>query len=65
MPNVIIDGPKITDVEVKRTLVKEITDAVEKAYGIPRHAYVVTINGHAPEDVGVGGELVVDRIGKK
>jgi len=24
MPNVVIDGPKIEDLEVKRTLVKEI-----------------------------------------
>jgi len=39
MPNVVIDGPKIEDLEVKRTLVKEITDALEKAYKIPRFAY--------------------------
>ncbi len=41
MPNVVIDGPKINDLEVKRQLIKEITDALEKAYKIPRNAYII------------------------
>ena len=32
MPNVIIEGPRIQDVEIKRVLVKEVTDALKKAY---------------------------------
>ncbi len=60
MPNVTIDGSKIEDVEVKKVLVKEITDAMEKAYKFPIQAYVVIINEHKPENVGVGGRLVVD-----
>ena len=60
MPNVTIDGPKIEDVDVKRTLVKEVTDAMEKAYKIPRQAYVVLINEHKSDNVGVGGRLVAD-----
>ena len=61
MPNAIIDGPPIKDLDVKRALVKEITDAMEKAYRIPRNAYVVVIKENLPENVGVGGELVMDR----
>ena len=61
MPNVTIEGPRIEDVEIKRTLVKDITDALEKAYKIPREAYVVVIKENAPENVGVGGTLIVDR----
>ena len=61
MPNIIIDGPKIEETEAKRVLVKEITDAVEKAYRLPRMAFVVTIKENLPENVGVGGELVIDR----
>ncbi|MEA2032996.1 MAG: 4-oxalocrotonate tautomerase DmpI [Euryarchaeota archaeon] len=61
MPNVTIDGPKIEDVEIKRVLVKEITDALEKAYKIPREAYVVLIKENLPENVGVGGKLILDR----
>lgn len=61
MPNVVIDGPPIKDLEVKRVLVKEVTDALEKAYKIPRQAYVVLIKENLAENVGVGGELIVDR----
>jgi len=61
MPNAYIDGPKIESVEAKRALVKEVTDAMEKAYKFPRQAYVVTITENPPENVGVGGELISDR----
>ena len=61
MPNATIDGPPIQDLEIKRVLVKEITDAMEKAYKIPREAYVVLIKENKPENVGVGGELIIDR----
>jgi 4-oxalocrotonate tautomerase len=61
MPNVTIEGPKIEEVEIKRELVKEVTDALEKAYKIPREAYVVLIKENSPENVGVGGKLIIDR----
>ncbi|MCK4383520.1 MAG: tautomerase family protein [Candidatus Lokiarchaeota archaeon] len=61
MPNVIIDGPPIKDLEVKRVLVKEVTDAMEKAYKIPREVYVILIKENLPENVGVGGKLIIDR----
>ena len=61
MPNATIDGPPIEDLEIKRVLIKEITDAMEKAYKIPRQAYVVLIKENKPENVGVGGELIIDR----
>lgn len=61
MPNVTIEGPKIEDIEIKRVLVKEITDALEKAYKIPREAYVVVIKENPPENVEVGGKLIIDR----
>jgi len=61
MPSVTIEGPKIEEVEIKRELVKEITDALEKAYKIPREAYVIVIKENSPENVGVGGKLIIDR----
>jgi len=61
MPNVTIDGPKIKEVEVKRVLVKEVTDALEKAYKLRREALVVVIKENLPENVGVGGKLIIDR----
>ena len=64
MPNAYIDGPPIKDLEAKRALTGEITDAMEKAYGIPRQAYVVIIRENPPENVCVGGELLCDRISR-
>jgi 4-oxalocrotonate tautomerase len=61
MPTVTIEGPKIDDVGTKRVLVKEITDALERAYKIPRAAYVVVLKENPPENVGVGGTLIIDR----
>ena len=61
MPTVIINGPRIEDIEVKRVLVREITDALEKAYKIQREAYSVVIKENLPENVGVGGVLIIDR----
>ncbi len=31
MPTITIDGPKIDDIEVKRNLVKDLTEAAAKA----------------------------------
>lgn len=64
MPLAIVDGPQIEDLNLKRTLVKEITDALEKAYGIKRESYIVIVRESLPENVAVAGELVLDRIRK-
>ncbi|MBN1800518.1 MAG: tautomerase family protein [Candidatus Lokiarchaeota archaeon] len=61
MPNIIIEGPIIENIEIKRTLVKDITEIVEKAYGIPKEHIIITIKEFSPENVGVGGELISDR----
>ncbi|GAH42101.1 unnamed protein product [marine sediment metagenome] len=60
MPNVTIDGPKIEDIEIKRVLIREITDSLEKAYKTPREHIVVLINEHLSENVGVAGKLISD-----
>jgi len=59
MPTVNIDGPIIKDIEIKRKLVREMTKVASEAYGIKE--IVVLINEHSPENVGVNGELVIDR----
>ncbi len=64
MPNIHIDGPPIRDLGKKRALTREVTDAMERAYGILRQAYVVIVNEHPPENVCVGGELICDRVTK-
>ena len=61
MPNITIEGPKIKDIDTKRTLVKELTDAAAKAYGLPVKIMVVLIKENSPENVSVGGQLISDR----
>jgi 4-oxalocrotonate tautomerase len=61
MPNINIDGPIIKDIDKKKMLVREMTDAAVKAYGLPRETIVVVIKENPPENVGVGGQLLIDR----
>jgi 4-oxalocrotonate tautomerase family enzyme len=61
MPIVQINGPKINDIELKRVLVKEVTDSLQKAYKLPLETYTVIINENSSENVGVSGRLIVDR----
>lgn len=61
VPIVTLEGPQITEIEVKRTLVREITTAAAKAYGFPEEKIVVLVNENDPRNVAVGGVLVADR----
>ena len=61
MPNITFDGPRITDLAKKRELIRSVTDAAVKAYGLPKQAMVVVLKENPPENVGIGGELLADR----
>ena len=61
MPTITAEGPPIKELDRKRTLVQEMTDAATKAYGLPKDVIVVVIKENPPENVAVGGKLIVDR----
>jgi len=61
MPIITVEGPEIKDMEKKRALAEALTDAATNAYGLPRKAMVVLIKENSPENVSVGGHLIVDR----
>jgi len=61
MPTITVEGPPIQDINKKRTLAREVTDAATKAYGLPREIIVVVMKENAPENVSVGGRLIIDR----
>jgi 4-oxalocrotonate tautomerase len=61
MPNIYIEGPPIKDLDKKRKLVAEITDAAAEAFGLPKEAIIVTIRENLPENVAIGGRLLIDR----
>lgn len=64
MPVITVNGPKIDDLDTKRMLAKELTRAAHKAYGLPEAKIVVYIKENIPDNVAVGGELIIDRDGK-
>ena len=64
MPTITVEGPSIRDIETKREMVRTMTDAAHKAYKLPREVIVVVIKENAPENVSVGGELIVDKHGQ-
>ena len=64
MPNIQIDGPKIQSMERRRQLIAKLTDAAAEAYGLSKEHIVVLIRENAPENVGVGGQLLADRLKK-
>ena len=61
MPTITLEGPPITDIDTKRTLTRKITEAATKAYGLPENVIVVVIKENLPENVSVGGQLIIDR----
>jgi 4-oxalocrotonate tautomerase len=61
MPNITLSGPRIDDLDKKRELVRSLTGAAARAYGLPEQTIVVVIQENAPENVSVGGQLVSDR----
>lgn len=60
MPNIILDGPKMTR-EQKAQLVREFTETAGRILNIPTDAFIVTIKENSLENVGVGGRLLADR----
>lgn len=61
MPHITLSGPRIESLETKRRLVRAITAAAVDAYRLPEETIVVVIKENAPENVSVGGQLIVDR----
>ncbi|MCD6217159.1 tautomerase family protein [bacterium] len=62
MPTIRIDGPPVTDLDVKRQLVKELSEAAAKAYGLPINIITVLIRENKQENVGTGGQLLLDKL---
>jgi len=61
MPIIAVEGPPIRELDKKRTFAQELTAAATRAYGLPKEVIVVLMKENAPENVSVGGQLIVDR----
>jgi len=58
MPIITVEGPKL-QVEQKRQLAKKLTEAAVEVYKI--EDIIVLIRENSPENVGIRGQLIVDR----
>ncbi len=61
MPIITIDGPKLSK-EQKKDLVESFTREAVRVTKIPIQGFVVLINENDPDNVGVAGELLSDKM---
>ncbi|MCX7969254.1 MAG: 4-oxalocrotonate tautomerase family protein [Armatimonadetes bacterium] len=60
MPVIQVDGPQIS-VDKKRELARRLTEVAAEVYEMGKEHIIVLIRENPPENVAVGGELIVDR----
>lgn len=63
MPVITIDGPHMSK-EQKKDLVESFTREAARITNIPTQAFMVLINETDPDNVGVAGELLSERMTK-
>jgi 4-oxalocrotonate tautomerase len=62
MPVIQVNALRQPDVDKKRKLVARLADLMVEIYGVPRSSVVVMIKEDDPENVGLGGELALDKL---
>ncbi|AKL93798.1 putative 2-hydroxymuconate tautomerase [Clostridium aceticum] len=63
MPHISFEGPKLTK-EQKEELVRKITEVSTSVLKLPKEAFTVVIRENDLENVGVGGELLANKLKK-
>ena len=61
MPTIFFYGPEL-DNGKKKELIKSFTETASKLTGIDKSAFVVYLRASSPDNVGVGGELLKERL---
>ena len=64
MPTIFFYGPKL-DKEKSKEMIKSFTETASRLTGINQSSFVVYLRETAHENVGVGGELLEDRLKKR
>ena len=64
MPLIIFEGPKM-DRDKKRKLVCLFAEAVNSVTGIRKEVVTTVIHQNEKENIGVGGELLVDKLARE
>lgn len=61
MPTIFFYGPELDD-EKKRELISSFTETASRLTGIDKSAFVVYLRASSPDNVGVGGQLLKERL---
>ena len=61
MPTIFFYGPKLEN-DKKKELIKSFTETASQATGLPEQAFVIYLREADREDVGVGGELLSEKM---
>lgn len=64
MPTIFFYGPKL-DKEKSKEMIKSFTETASRLTDIEKSAFVVYLIKSTPENVGVAGELLEDRLKKR
>ena len=64
MPTIFFYGPELDD-EKKKELIKSFTESASKITGIDKSSFTILLRLSLPENVGVGGELLKERLERK
>lgn len=62
MPFIVINGPPIENMDKKRELVKGLSEVAYKVYDLSIQKMHVLIKENSKENVGIGGQLLPDKI---
>ena len=62
MPVIQVNALKQPDIDKKRELVARLADLMVELYDVPRESVVVMIKEDELENVGIGGELALDKL---
>ena len=64
MPTIFFYGPEL-DTEKKKELISSFTETSSRLTGIEKSAFIVYLMPSSPDTVGVGGELLKERLERK
>ncbi|MDP2719642.1 MAG: 4-oxalocrotonate tautomerase DmpI [Dehalococcoidia bacterium] len=64
MPTIFFLGPKL-ERDKRKELIQSFTETASRITGVDKRAFTVYLKESDPECVGVGGELLADRMKKQ
>lgn len=61
MPAIFFYGPKL-EKEKRKEMISSFTESASRITGLQKSAFIIYLRQSTPEDVGIGGELLEDRL---